>query len=59
VPAPMVLSTLLVYLTTYVALTFAYVSLLFYLARKAARGEEIQALTPSSGAAEVQLVPGE
>jgi cytochrome d ubiquinol oxidase subunit I len=55
----MVLSTLLVYLTTYVALTFAYVSLLFYLARKAARGEEIQALTPSSGAAEVQLVPGE
>lgn len=59
VPAPMVLSTLLVYLTTYVALTFAYVSLLFYLARKAARGEEVQALTPTSGAAEVQLVPGE
>jgi len=59
VPAPMVLYTLLVYLGTYVALTFAYVAVLFYLARKAARGEEVEPLTPTSGAAEVQLVPGE
>ena len=59
VPAPMVLSTLLVYLAIYVGLTLAYVSVLFYLARKAARGETPRPMTPASGAAEVALVPGE
>lgn len=59
VPAAMVLSTLLVYLAIYAALTLAYVTVLFYLARKAARGEALGALTPSSGAAEVALVRGE
>ncbi|MEM6665213.1 MAG: cytochrome ubiquinol oxidase subunit I [Pseudomonadota bacterium] len=59
VPAPMVLSTLIVYLSIYAALTLAYVTVLFYLARKAAKGEEVRPMTPSSGAAEVALVPGE
>jgi cytochrome d ubiquinol oxidase subunit I len=38
-PAAMVASTLGLYVATYVALTGAYVSVLFYLARRAARGE--------------------
>ncbi len=59
VPAPMVLSTLVVYLTIYAALTLAYVSVLFYLARKAAKGEDVKPVTPASGAAEVSLIPGE
>ena len=59
VPAAMVLSTLLVYLAIYVGLTLAYVAVLFYLARKAARGEDVKPMTPSSGAAEVELVPAE
>lgn len=59
VPAPMVLSTLLVYLAIYVGLTTAYVTVLFYLARKVARGETPKSMTPASGAAEVALVPGE
>lgn len=58
VPAPMVLSTLLVYLAIYVGLTLAYISVLFYLARKAARGEEQKPLTPGSGAA-VTMIPAE
>ena len=37
-PAVMVASTLAVYLTLYAALTIAYVSVLFYAARKAAQG---------------------
>ena len=41
VSAPMVLSTLIVYLTIYVALTATYVGVLFYLARKAASGETV------------------
>ena len=59
VPAAMVLSTLLVYLAIYVGLTLAYVAVLFYLARKAARGEDVKPMTPTSGAAEVELVPAE
>jgi cytochrome d ubiquinol oxidase subunit I len=58
VPAPMVLSTLLVYLAIYVGLTLAYVSVLFYLARKAARGEPQKPMTPTSGAA-VTMIPAE
>lgn len=41
VPAPMVLSTLLAYLVVYVLLLGAYVFVIFYLARKASRGEDI------------------
>ena len=59
VPAPMVLSTLMVYLAIYAGLTLAYVTVLFYLARKAARGEQVGPLAPSAGAAKVELVPGE
>jgi len=59
VPAPMVLSTLLVYLAIYIGLTLAYVSVLFYLARKAAKGERSTSLTPASGEAEVRLLPAE
>ncbi|MEM7694488.1 MAG: cytochrome ubiquinol oxidase subunit I [Pseudomonadota bacterium] len=39
VPAPMVLTTLIGYLATYLLLTIAYVFVLFYLARKAAKGD--------------------
>ena len=59
VPAAMVLSTLVVYLAIYAGLILAYVSVLFYLARKAARGERIEPLTPSAGAANVELVSAE
>ena len=56
VPAPMVLSTLVVYLAIYAALTAAYVGVLTYLARKAARGEPVRPVTPGSGAAEVEAL---
>ncbi|MEM8632305.1 MAG: cytochrome ubiquinol oxidase subunit I [Pseudomonadota bacterium] len=39
VPAPMVLGTLLTYLTVYAVLLTAYIAVVVYLARKAARGE--------------------
>lgn len=49
VPAPMVLSTLIAYLVVYAVLLFAYVFVIFYLARKAAKGESIgTALAPAS-----------
>jgi cytochrome d ubiquinol oxidase subunit I len=41
VPAPMVLSTLLAYLAVYAILLGAYVTVIFYLARKASRGEKV------------------
>lgn len=58
VPAPMVLSTLLMYLAVYALLIAAYVGVLFYLARRAAQGRPV-ALEPRSGAAEVAVVPAE
>ncbi|MEO0767604.1 MAG: cytochrome ubiquinol oxidase subunit I, partial [Pseudomonadota bacterium] len=61
VPAPLVLGTLITYLTVYTALIFAYIAVIFYLARKAAKGENVPMRpTPGSGAAEVALIqPGE
>jgi cytochrome d ubiquinol oxidase subunit I len=61
VPAPMVLGTLVTYLVIYAALLAAYVGVLFYLARKAAKGEPVlQDYMPKSGEAEVRLMqPGE
>ncbi|MEM9972567.1 MAG: cytochrome ubiquinol oxidase subunit I [Pseudomonadota bacterium] len=61
VPAPLVMGTLITYLAVYAALILAYVGVIFYLARKAARGETVPTrATPGSGAAEVQLLhPGE
>jgi len=41
VPAGMVLSTLLVYLAVYVILLGTYISVIIYLARKAAKGEDL------------------
>jgi cytochrome d ubiquinol oxidase subunit I len=59
VPAPLVLSTLLIYLTVYAALTFIYIGVLVYLARKAAKGETV-ADRPTGGDAQVALLqPGE
>lgn len=59
VPAPMVLSTLIAYLVVYAILLGAYITVIFYLARKAARGEPIKPRVPSSEAAQVAAVPGE
>ena len=58
VPAPMVLSTLLAYLAVYAILLGAYVTVIFYLARKAAKGEKIKGRMASSEA-EAIAVPGE
>jgi cytochrome d ubiquinol oxidase subunit I len=41
VAAPMVLATLIAYLAVYALLLGAYVTVIFYLARKAARGEPV------------------
>jgi cytochrome d ubiquinol oxidase subunit I len=41
VPAPMVMGTLVTYLAIYAALLFAYISVIVYLARKAAKGDDI------------------
>jgi len=54
VPAPMVLSTLIAYLVVYAVLLFAYVAVIFYLARKAARGESLGPRVPVSGEANVR-----
>ncbi|MGR3484363.1 MAG: cytochrome ubiquinol oxidase subunit I [Paracoccaceae bacterium] len=48
VPAPMVLSTLIGYLVVYAILLGAYISVIFYLARKAAKGEAIGSRIKSS-----------
>ncbi|MGR3433848.1 MAG: cytochrome ubiquinol oxidase subunit I [Shimia sp.] len=53
VPAGMVATTLAAYLTVYALLLSAYITVLFYLARKAAKGERIEPKTPTSGEAEV------
>jgi cytochrome d ubiquinol oxidase subunit I len=56
VPAGMVLGTLLTYLAVYVSLTAAYVSAIFYLARRGAKGDPVPTMeTPGSGAAEAEL----
>jgi cytochrome d ubiquinol oxidase subunit I len=60
VPAPMVLSTLIVYLAVYAALIVAYMGTVTYLAWKASRGEPlITRKYPRSGEAEVAAIPGE
>ncbi len=59
VPPGMVATTLLAYLFLYAALIVAYVSVVFYLARKAATGEPAQRAEPRSGAASADLVPAE
>ncbi|MEO0389901.1 MAG: cytochrome ubiquinol oxidase subunit I [Pseudomonadota bacterium] len=59
VPAPFVGTTLGVYLAIYALLLFAYISVLFYLARKAAQGDTPRPRVPQSGAAVVQQVAAE
>ncbi len=60
VPAPMVLSTLIVYLAVYAALIVAYMGTVTYLAWKASRGEPLSTRRyPRSGEAEVAVIPGE
>ncbi|MEM1077687.1 MAG: cytochrome ubiquinol oxidase subunit I [Pseudomonadota bacterium] len=57
VPAGMVLSTLIAYLAIYAALIFCYISVLTYLANKAAKGDGGGLLEPSgAGAATVRAV---
>ncbi|MDJ0822393.1 MAG: cytochrome ubiquinol oxidase subunit I [Paracoccaceae bacterium] len=58
VPAPMVATTLAAYLAIYVILLGAYVSVLFYLATKASKGERVS-LRPASGQASTELVAAE
>jgi cytochrome d ubiquinol oxidase subunit I len=55
VPAPMVASTLIVYLAIYAALLAAYIGVLFYLARKAANGEPLGSRVPSASEAQVTV----
>jgi cytochrome d ubiquinol oxidase subunit I len=61
VPAGMVLSTLIGYLVVYGLLTFAYIGVITYLARKATRGEPYSTRHyPRRGEANVAaLQPGE
>lgn len=56
VPAPLVLSTLLAYLAVYVILLGAYITVIFYLARKAAKGETLKGRLASF---EAIAVPGQ
>ena len=57
VPAPMVMSTLIGYLALYAALLAAYISVVIYLARKAAKGEDDRAISMShSGQAQVAVL---
>ncbi len=57
VPTPMVMSTLVGYLALYAALLAAYISVVVYLARKAARGEDDRANAMShSGQAQVAVL---
>jgi len=57
VPASMVLGTLIGYLAIYAALVFAYVAVITYLARKAAKGQPVTAdAYARSGEAEVAML---
>lgn len=57
VPAPMVMGTLVGYLALYAALLAAYISVVVYLARKAAKGEDERAITMThSGQAHVAIL---
>jgi cytochrome d ubiquinol oxidase subunit I len=61
VPAPMVAGTLITYLAVYAALLIAYISVIIYLARKAARGDVGRAndMTHSGKAQVAALSPAE
>ncbi len=56
VPAPMVLGTLIAYLAIYAALLTAYISVIFYLATKATKGDSIRMAVRGSGEAQVKIL---
>jgi len=58
VPAPMVATTLIAYLSVYAALLIAYIGAILYLARKAANGDTPETTTPR-GQPMAAHVPGE
>ena len=55
VPAPMVLGTLIGYLVVYGLLLTAYISVIFYLARRAAQGKSTGPTTPQSQQAQLPV----
>ncbi len=59
VPGAMVASTLIAYLIVYAILLTAYMSAIFYLARKAARGEPIRTRVDPSPKAQAAVLPAE
>ncbi len=59
VPAPMVLSTLISYLVVYGLLLVAYIYVIFYLARKMSRGEDIGTRIAPAPAAAPKAMPAE
>ncbi|MEO1285602.1 MAG: cytochrome ubiquinol oxidase subunit I [Pseudomonadota bacterium] len=59
VPAPMVLSSLIAYLVVYAILLGAYIGVIFYLARRASRGQSIEPRIPQAEAAQIKVVPAE
>jgi cytochrome d ubiquinol oxidase subunit I len=58
VPAPMVLSTLILYLAVYLALMLAYMGVITWMALKAAKGEALPRDERAKGAA-AMAVPAE
>ncbi len=59
VPAPMVLSTLIIYLVVYAALIFAYMGTITYLAYKASKGEPLSSRRYPRRGEVAGIVPGE
>ena len=59
VPAPMVLSSLIAYLIVYALLLGAYIGVIFYLARRAAKGKPIEQRVPASEKAQAEVVAAE
>lgn len=59
VPAPMVLSSLIAYLAVYAVLLGAYIGVIFYLARRASRGQSIEPRIPQAEDAKARIIPAE
>lgn len=59
VPAPMVLSSLIAYLAVYTVLLGAYIGVIFYLARRASRGQSIEPRIPQAEDAKARIIPAE
>ncbi len=59
VPAPMVLSTLIAYLVVYVLLLGVYISVIFFLARRASQGQPLGTGIEPRGAKSTHALPAE